>query len=120
MMYKQEAAYLVYNGVEFRIYSNSRLAYEMTHAIGGKCEIYESPILVLYRLKELMTEYPKWNLKMLRINDMDLTPQVEAVVKSTNNTNRSSCTGGAVPIMDCPQYTVKLNMRGDGYAPYGG
>ena len=117
-MRNSDAVYLVYNNLELRIFSNSKMAYEMAYAISGECENYSSPILVLYRLQELVARHPQWNISKVKINATDLTPQVTNYLNTMVIDDNNVQTTGGIPAGNLPMYRVTCNMGGDRYAPY--
>ena len=117
-MRNSDVVYLVYNNLELRIFSNSKMAYEMAYAISGECEAYSSPILVLYRLQELVLKHQNWDIKKVRINDNDLTPQVMNCFNSMVINDYNNQATGGIPNGNFPMYYVTYNAGGGGYAPY--
>ena len=121
-MRRFDEVFIVFNKIELRIFSNSKLAHEMACAISGKLEVYSSPTLVLYRLQELVSQNPTWDITKTRINDTDLSARLDDYVKCTAKAKEAqkNQTKGGIPIMDMPTYRITCNVGGEKNAPYCG
>lgn len=118
-MRERGVAFIVYNNIELRLFSNSKLAHDMAYAISGYCEEYESPILLLYRLQELISQHPQWDIQKIRINDMDLTPQVVKCYDNTRIGDNTLQVVGGILVGKVPMYHVTHNIGGNGYVADG-
>ena len=119
MVRNYDEVYLVYNSIELRIFTNAKLAHEMSYAISGKLEAYGSPALVLYRLQELISQNPNWDITKMHINDTDLSARLDDYVKCTVKAKKNQAKGG-IPIMEMPEYRITCNVGGENNAPYCG
>lgn len=121
-MRNYDEVYLVYNNIELRIFTNTKLAYDMSHSISGKLEAYGSPSLVLYRLQELISQNPKWDITKIRINDTDLSARLDDYIRCTTKSKEAqkNQTKGGIPVIDMPEYRITCNVGGGNNAPYCG
>ena len=121
-MRNYDEVYLVYNNIELRIFTNAKLAHDMSYAISGKLEAYGSPALVLYRLQELISQNPNWDITKMHINDTDLSARLDDYIRCTakaKEAQKNQIKGG-IPVIDMPTYRITCKVGGENNAPYCG
>lgn len=111
--------WLVHNKNELRIFSNIALAFDAVNAIGGYMEAYSSPILVLYRLQELVAQNPFWDIRNIRINDMGHLHN-EMIINENYSAYANGAIRGGVPMGNYFQNNFPSTMGGVDRAPYCG